>query len=136
MALNEMHRAEAPESIALAAYDPAILAALPMVADGSAPHFADQVLETYQAGAAQLLATLDTAARRADHKSYLFGVHQLKSSSAAVGALALAERAANQERDLRAGGTALEEWPHHLRDDYLVFESALTAHRKTLRIVK
>ena len=110
-------------------YDPAVLAELPMVADGSQPEYADHVLDVFDKNTRKLLDSLDAALREGDTKTLLRSIHSLKSSSASVGALALAADAGRQEAHVRSGGAALAEWPGVLRAQYARFELARAGHR-------
>ena len=92
-------------------FDQAVLAALPMVADGSQPGYGDIVLEMYLKSVPQTLATIRQAAASGDAQTAQHVAHTLKSTSAAVGALALAACAANAEADLRAGHTNMSHLP-------------------------
>ena len=84
-------------------FDPSILAALPMVADGSQPEFANYVLEQFLHSSADVLELYGRAATAGDEKTQLRCVHTLKSSSAQVGVLALAAIAEELETGLRVG---------------------------------
>jgi two-component system, sensor histidine kinase and response regulator len=95
-----------PTATSQAAFDPAVLAALPMVADGSEPEFAIRVLEQFLLGSAAARADLDTALDSADTKRALRCAHTLKSTSAQVGASALAAIAEEVEKNIRAGAPA------------------------------
>jgi signal transduction histidine kinase/CheY-like chemotaxis protein/HPt (histidine-containing phosphotransfer) domain-containing protein len=119
-----------PAPSALPAFDPTVLAALPMVADGSEPDYVEKVLDLYLNGTPRALATIDDAASQGDARTLLFWAHKLKSSSASVGALALAKTAERQESQLRAGHLPEPEWPRHLREQYSQFECALAHHRQ------
>jgi HPt (histidine-containing phosphotransfer) domain-containing protein len=82
-------------------FDPALLDALPMVADGSDPGYGQELLDAFMSSVPASLTTLRQAAARGEAKTVLRLVHTLKSSSAAVGALALAARAEAAENELR-----------------------------------
>jgi CheY-like chemotaxis protein/HPt (histidine-containing phosphotransfer) domain-containing protein len=84
-------------------FDPAVLAALPMVADGSEPEFATQVLAQYLRGSAEIIERCDCALTSSDLNGVKRWVHTLKSTSAQVGATALAALAADIEERLRGG---------------------------------
>ena len=84
-------------------YDPAVLAALPMVADGTQPGYAGEVLDLFAASLAPALAAIRDAAAQGDGKTLQRALHTLKSSSATVGAQALAAQAAQAETALRSG---------------------------------
>jgi CheY-like chemotaxis protein len=111
-------------------YDPAVLAELPMVADGTRPDYADQVLAVFESGTPAALKSVAAALRDADARTLLRTVHSLKSSSAQVGALALAEVARRQEAALRAGMPAQPHWAADLAAAYAAFGAALAAHRE------
>jgi two-component system, sensor histidine kinase and response regulator len=84
-------------------FDASILAELPMVADGSEPEFAVSVLEQFVQVSAETIELCRRAATAGDDETALRGVHTLKSSSAQVGALALAACAGELEGRLRGG---------------------------------
>jgi two-component system, sensor histidine kinase and response regulator len=84
-------------------FDPSILAALPMVADGSRPEFANRVLEQFLKSSTDMLELSRCSAAAGDEKTQLRCVHSLKSSSAQVGALALAAIAEELEAGMRGG---------------------------------
>lgn len=103
--------ASSPSEAGPAVFDPGVIATLPMVADGSQPHYAQVVLQLYLQSVPPLLHQLRQAAEQGDVPKAQHAVHTLKSSSAAVGALALAARAADTEAGLRAGRHALSHLP-------------------------
>jgi HPt (histidine-containing phosphotransfer) domain-containing protein len=115
--------------VAAPVFDPTVLAGLPMVADGSEPEYAEEVLDVFRDGAHRALDEIDAAARLGDTKTLLLRVHTLKSSCAAVGAMALAEAAARQEDLLRSGQLPAAESPRRLREEYTQFERAVQRHR-------
>ena len=86
-----------------AVFDATVLAALPMVADGSEPEFAQFVLEQFQQGSAESLLRIRTAVTTGDQQDALRVLHTLKSTSAQVGVLALAACAGELEARLRGG---------------------------------
>ena len=90
-----------PDSSRPPVFDPALLDALPMVADGSDPGYGQELLDAFMSSVPASLTTLRQAAARGEAKTVLRLVHTLKSSSAAVGALALAARAEAAENELR-----------------------------------
>ena len=96
-------KAPASAQQAAAIYDASVLAALPMVADGSAPEYPQQVLTLFLQSQAQTLHDLQRASSAQDGALLCRLVHTLKSASAAVGALELAEMAGVQEHQLRQG---------------------------------
>jgi signal transduction histidine kinase/CheY-like chemotaxis protein/HPt (histidine-containing phosphotransfer) domain-containing protein len=79
------------------------LESLPMVADGSNPGFAKQVLEQFCQVGDDMLAAFELATRAGDDKTQLSCVHTLKSSSAQVGLEALSAVAQDLECILRGG---------------------------------
>lgn len=85
-----------------AVFDPTVLAALPMVVDGSQPAYGEEVLAMFFKTAPQILASLRQATANNDIPVAQRAAHTLKSSSATVGALALAACAADAEARLRA----------------------------------
>lgn len=92
-------------------FDQSVLAALPMVADGSQPHYSDLVLDLYFKSLPDLLATIRQAASSGDTQKAQHAAHSLKSSSAAVGAMAMAACAANAEAHLRFGHQDMAHLP-------------------------
>ncbi len=95
-------------------FDPAVLAALPMVADGSAPGYAQELLAMFQDSSGQAVADLERAIASGDNAAALRLVHTLKSTSASVGALEIAALAGANEARLRQGGAPLPAWPQQL----------------------
>ncbi len=122
-AQDETARAE------LAAFDPGALNSLPMVQDGSAPGFADQMLAMFQHATRTTLDAIESASSAGDTLQWQRLLHTLKSTAAQVGAPALATEAQRQEALLRAGALAATEWPGLLRDAFEGFERALATHR-------
>ena len=110
----------ATKSVATGAvvYDASVLAALPMVADGTAPAYAQQLLAMFLHSEAQTLRDLERAAVAQDWALLSRLVHTLKSTSATVGALELAELAAVHEAQLRQGLPAHPELAGRLRDAF------------------
>lgn len=108
----------APLSTDVPDFDPTVLAALPMVLDGSAPDFAREVLQLYEQASVRALAAIAAAlaAGSGQAQALLRELHTLKSGSAQVGAMRLAELAGRFEADLRAGRAAHTEWSVALRE--------------------
>ena len=121
----------AGQADAAAAFDPSVVNALPMVADGSDLGFADQILKIFVEGAKTALNAIDQAVRDRNLASLARSVHTLKSSAAQVGAMALSAEAERQELLLRAGAPAQANWPALLRQAFDGFELALGRHRQT-----
>ena len=110
-------------------FDPTMLAALPMVADGSEAEFADHVLQMFTEGAAQSVTELAAAMARADRVAVQRGLHTLKSTAAQIGANRLAELAEHEDTAMRLG-----RWPDaslvlRLRQGLAAFDLAVAQHR-------
>ena len=84
-----------------AIYDPSVLSALPMVADGSEPEYAEELMAMFLQSTDQMLRDIADAMAAHDIGQLLRLVHTLKSSSAMVGALELASLAGWHESQLR-----------------------------------
>jgi len=112
------------------AFDPLVLAALPMVADGSRRDYGRELLDLYVQEARRALDGIDSAAATGDSKTLLRVVHTLKSSSASVGALGLAILSEQHETLLRAGKSPTPDWLAAMRHEFNRFESALHRHRE------
>lgn len=82
-------------------FDPSVLATLPMVADGTQPDYANEVLEMFIDAMPSTLTQIRQTQSEGDSKKLLRAVHTLKSSSATVGALALSALAKEAELHLR-----------------------------------
>jgi len=122
-----------PEPVAVdashpVAFDPSVLEALPMVADGSEPEFAGQVLAQYLDSSAQTIDACERALAAGDVRVVLRGVHTLKSSSAQVGALALAALAGDLEGRMRVGEVLDAGGIARLRALERVARTAIMAH--------
>jgi signal transduction histidine kinase/CheY-like chemotaxis protein/HPt (histidine-containing phosphotransfer) domain-containing protein len=96
-------------------FDSSVLQALPMVADGSQPQFAVQVLRQFLQISAEHVARAAASYAAADLAAAQRSMHLLKSSSAQVGALTLAELAAQIEEGLRRGVAPQGDEPARLR---------------------
>ncbi|MBL8313829.1 MAG: response regulator [Rubrivivax sp.] len=99
-------------------FDASVLQALPMVADGSQPQFALQVLRQFLDLSAGHLARFAESVAARDFASAQRTVHILKSSSAQVGALALAELAGRIEEGLRRGAALQGDEPARLSREH------------------
>jgi signal transduction histidine kinase/DNA-binding response OmpR family regulator/HPt (histidine-containing phosphotransfer) domain-containing protein len=110
------------------AFDASVLAALPMVADGSQPEFAAHVLGQFRQSSGDTLDELDRAFCAADATTVLRCVHTLKSSSAQVGAAALATSAEILEMRMRAGGTLNAAGITHLRSQLRLALLGIASH--------
>jgi signal transduction histidine kinase/DNA-binding NarL/FixJ family response regulator len=105
-------------------FDPAVLAALPMVADGSQPEFAEEMRQLFQQGAIRALQEIDAAFGAADSATLLRQLHGLKSSSAQVGAMELSALAERVEAALRGGAPLKPQWRDQLSDAWDRLERA------------
>ena len=92
-----------PDVASPAVFDRRLLAELPMVADGSQPDYADEVLDLYMNSLPGTLVAVRQAIARDDRRTLQRNAHTLKSASASVGALAVAAAAARIEQALRGG---------------------------------
>ena len=115
-----------------AAFDPSVVNALPMVADGSDVGFAKQIMELFVEGAKTALDAIAQSVCDGDVAGLTRSVHTLKSSAAQVGAMALSAEAERQELLLRAGAAAQANWPALLRQAFDGFELALGRHRQAV----
>jgi signal transduction histidine kinase/DNA-binding response OmpR family regulator/HPt (histidine-containing phosphotransfer) domain-containing protein len=84
-------------------FDASVIAALPMVADGSDPLFGVEVLEQFCEDGVIALQRCAAAVTRGAADTALREVHTLKSSSAQVGAMAVSALAGELEQRLRSG---------------------------------
>ena len=91
-----------------AVFDPGVLAALGKF-DPDNTGFGQGMLSLYLSEAHLALNDIESASGRGDDTTVCRKVHNLKSSSAAVGALALATLAEQHERRLVAGGRSTPE---------------------------
>jgi signal transduction histidine kinase/DNA-binding response OmpR family regulator/HPt (histidine-containing phosphotransfer) domain-containing protein len=113
---------------AAAAFDPSVLDGLPMVADGSEPEFALQVLEQFVQGSAETVELCRRAVAGDDAAIALRAVHTLKSTSAQVGALALAAWAGDLEQRLRSGGRCDDDTVARLQAEHQRALQAIDGH--------
>ena len=113
------------------AFDPSVVQALPMVADGSNRAFADRLLDMFSDNAIQILAAIAEASASGDATTLQRSAHTLKSSSATVGALALSEQARQLEMLLRHGDSPASDWPSRLTRAYDEFAGSLAQYRIT-----
>ena len=90
-------------------FDPAVLAQLLMVADGSEPEFVLEVLEQFRGDSRETVARCSQALASGDDATVQRSIHTLKSSSAQVGALALSAFAVQLEARLRRGRRLADE---------------------------
>ena len=115
----------AKRSSAPAVYDPAVLAALPMVADGSDPGYVDELLTLFNDSTVDTLAHCDRALRSGDLATLRRLVHTVKSGAAQVGGMAMSAEAARQEAALRRGDPPEPDGPDRLRRSHEAFQQAV-----------
>lgn len=111
----------------LPVFDPSVLQALPMVADGSQPEFAEEMRALFASSGASCLAQIDAALQAPDAAQLQRQLHTLKSSSSQIGAMALSALAAEFETSLRSGKPASEDWGPRLRHAWSQLEAAWSA---------
>ena len=92
------------EAVPSECFDASVLAQLPMVKDGSDPDFAGQMLGMYVQGSADALKNYRQEVKDGNAKAALRHLHTLKSMSAQVGTLKVAQTAGEFEDRLRSGG--------------------------------
>jgi len=109
-------------------FDPSVLASLPMVADGSDPGYADELLQAFREAARKACDEVDAALASGDAAALQRRVHTLKSNAAQVGAAALAAEAARQETALRRGAPPDPAGAVRLRRALAAFERAVQGH--------
>jgi signal transduction histidine kinase/CheY-like chemotaxis protein/HPt (histidine-containing phosphotransfer) domain-containing protein len=120
--------ASAPAPGPAPVFDPAVLAALPMVADGSEPGFALEMLAQYLKGSSDLVQRCSRALAAGDAAAVRLGVHTLRSTSAQVGARALADLAGAIEERLRAGAPFDDGDLNRLLHQHRLAVASITAH--------
>jgi signal transduction histidine kinase/CheY-like chemotaxis protein/HPt (histidine-containing phosphotransfer) domain-containing protein len=104
------------------------LESLPMVADGSNPEFARQVLEQFRQIGGDMFALFERATQADDQQTRLRCVHTIKSSSAQIGLEALAAVAQDLEHVLRAGGSPDANAVRRLHAEHRLALEAIAAH--------
>ena len=92
-------------------FDPSVLAALPMVADGSDPGYGQELMAMFINSTQGVLNDINSALAAQDLPKLQRVVHSLKSSSAMVGAMELSSLAALHETRLRQGLPPAPELP-------------------------
>jgi signal transduction histidine kinase/CheY-like chemotaxis protein/HPt (histidine-containing phosphotransfer) domain-containing protein len=120
----------APAADAPPVFDPAVLRALPMVADGSDPGAADEMLALFVNSVEPALRAIEAAQRTQDRERLLREVHTLKSGAAAVGALAMAALAQRTEAALRTGEDEVVDPAMALRSAFDTLRARLPAASK------
>ncbi|MDH5541271.1 MAG: Hpt domain-containing protein, partial [Rhizobacter sp.] len=109
-------------------YDPSVLAALPMVADGSEPEYAQELLAMFMNAQAPTLSEIDhaLASNHVDELRRL--VHTLKSTSAGIGAPELGSLAASCEARIRRGDPPPADLVRQLAAAFARLAQAASAH--------
>ena len=125
----------APEPFAAVRYDPSVLAALPMVADGSEPGYAQELLAMFLATKTSTIEQLERALLINDQPTLLRLMHTLKSTSTTVGAIELAQLAAAQESALRLGAAPPPELAQQLQAGFARLAEAIAAHQRQLATI-
>jgi two-component system, sensor histidine kinase and response regulator len=113
------------------AFVPAIIASLPMVADGTDPALADRILTMFQRDTAGIIESIKSGVAAGDVTRIQRGLHTLKGTCSTVGALELAEIAKNMHALLRGGGKPASMWAEELRAAFVRYEHAVTRYRQT-----
>lgn len=99
-------------------FDQTVLAALPMVADGTQPEYGEVVLGMYFKSLPEFLAVIRKAVLLGDMQTAQRAAHSLKSSSAAVGAMSMAACAAEAEAQLGGGHHNLSLLPSRFDTEF------------------
>lgn len=115
---------------ALSPFDPSLINALPMVANGSNPGFATEMLELFSNDIRTSLQALESAVQAADPSGLLHWVHTLKGTASQIGALALADIAGRHEKALRNGAPIDQDTLlDRLRTEIARFDVAVSRYR-------
>jgi signal transduction histidine kinase/CheY-like chemotaxis protein/HPt (histidine-containing phosphotransfer) domain-containing protein len=122
---NEIKERTNPAS-ATVVFDRAVLAALPMVADGTQPEFAVEMRQMFADSCDEAMADLQAGLAANDQPRVQRRLHTLKSSSAQVGAVELGEVAKGFEQRMRAGEVASSQWLEMLRAAHERLRQALS----------
>ncbi len=115
------------------AFDPSLINDLPMVANGSNPEFASEMLDLFAHDMRTSLQALETAVQAADARGIVHWVHTLKGTAAQIGARALADIAGRHEKALREG-TAIDQGTliDRLKTELARFDVAVSRYRGTV----
>ncbi|WP_088280783.1 ATP-binding protein [Ideonella sp. A 288] len=131
MAASSEAAARASRQVDLPVYDPDVLDALPMVADGSDPGYVGELLAVFVDGARRGVEAIDACAAAGDGAGLQRQLHTLRSSAAQVGAMALAAEVGAMEAAVRAGASIDALAPARARLALAAFESALAERRRS-----
>jgi signal transduction histidine kinase/DNA-binding NarL/FixJ family response regulator len=126
----------ATDASTLPVFDPSVLQALPMVADGSQPGFAEEMRALFASSGASCLAQIDVALAVSDVAPLQRQLHTLKSSSSQVGAMALCALAAEFETSLRSGEPVSTDWGPRLHHAWSRLEEAWGAGNATVTVAR
>ena len=118
-----------PASVA-ACFDPSVLYELPMIEDGSDPGYADELLDLFVHDARALIEDIESGQAAGDLAAVKRGVHTLKSTAGAVGAMALSAQAAASDQVLRAGTAPDAGLAEALRGGLSAFEAVIASARR------
>jgi two-component system sensor histidine kinase/response regulator len=114
------------------AFDPHKLQELPMVADGSDPGFADEMLTLFSDDIKRSLISIQQAIVSDDQPILIRVLHTMKSSAGQIGAASLSAELERQEKLLRAGEKCQAHWLEVIKNEVMAFEAALARHRASL----
>jgi two-component system, sensor histidine kinase and response regulator len=117
------------ENVGPRAFDPAILDALPMVADGTEPELANRILNMFSKDTTTLLANIEEGVRTGDISEVQRALHTLKGTSGTVGAIEFADKTKTMHAHLRGGGKPEPGWPHELKQAFVRYEAAVAKFR-------
>ncbi|WP_227817920.1 hybrid sensor histidine kinase/response regulator [Nitrogeniibacter aestuarii] len=114
-------------------FDPSVIDALPMVADGSDPAAGEELLDMYLEHTRGVLDELAPLLEQDDTPDTLRLVHSLKSSSASVGAMAMSAFMKDAEAHLRKGGRVSADWLTEARSELDQLSVAVERYRSQIR---
>ena len=115
--------AKAPAVAREPVFDPTVMDGIPGAGPGS--DFARKLLDVYMQNATELLAAIADPEAAANGQALVRAVHTLKSSSAAVGAMALSAMARQAEERMRAGEPAPADLHAGLAAEFARFRDAV-----------
>ncbi len=118
------------EPVAMA-YDPSVLAATLGIAQGSGDALELELITLFSQEKTTTLMAIEQAIANQNRAGLKIQMHTLKSTSAAVGAMEIAQLAASQDLRLRSGQNAIDDLLPRLRACYARFEEALADYRLT-----
>jgi two-component system, sensor histidine kinase and response regulator len=113
------------------AFVPAIIASLPMVADGTDPELANRILTMFHKDTVGMIESIENSIAAEDVPRTQRALHTLKGTCSTVGALELAEIAKNMHALLRGGGKPATAWAAELRAAFARYEHSVMRYRQT-----